>query len=414
MRWDREILLTINSEYLLYNGFGILVIGILCLLIIIVVAHKTKDVSSYWWLSLGFIYHTLFSIYYCYSSTYNPDADTQDFFMVAASSSSLLENYGYGLDFVVMTLYPFIKVFKMTYFTCFLVHNMIGFLGISLIFLTMWEQYQSHKNYKWVLLIPLFWPSLNFWTSMIGKDSIIIMALGMLMFAISNFDNRKVLLLLSLLLIGHVRPHMAMMIIPCLVITMITSSGNVSPYKRAVMSFILIASLFAVYGVFLDLLKTESLDLSTAESIIENRQNNWGGGSSVGMGSANIVQRVFTYLYRPLFVDAYSFEMVMASFENIVLILITLTMLTPRFLSYVFKTKSYLVRFNTLYFFIVTVFLAAATPNMGTAARQKNMVIIGFFILFHMYISQMRRTNYVTRNRIHSIQSICYSEKKSV
>lgn len=398
MRWDREILLALNSEYMMYNVFGILAIGILCLLIIILVAHKTKESINYWWLSLSLMYHTVFSIYYCYSSTHNPDADTQDFFMVAASSTSLFEHYGYGLDFVVMTLYPFIKVFKMTYFTCFLVHNMIGFLGISLIFLTMWEQYQAQKSHKWILLILMFWPSLNFWSSMIGKDSIIIMALGMLMYAISNFDKRKLLLLISLLLIGHVRPHMAMMIIPCLVITMITSSGNVKPYKRAMMSFVLIASLFAVYGVFLDLIKTESLDLSTAESILENRQNNWGGGSSVGMGNANIVQRVLTYLYRPLFFDAYSFEMVMASFENIVLILFSLTMLTPKFLSFIFKTKSYLVRFNTLYFFLGTVFLAAATPNMGTAARQKNMVIIGFFILFHMYISQMCRTNYVIRN----------------
>lgn len=411
MHWDREKLLAINSEYILSNTLGLVSIGILSLLLIVFIARKTKDIRNYGWLSISLLYHTLFSIYYFYAATHNPDADTHDFFLIAASSTSLFEHYGYGFDFVVMTLYPFVNVFKWTYFTCFLVHNMIGFIGISIIFLTMWEQYQQHKKQKWILLVLLFWPSLNFWSSMIGKDSLIIMSIGMLMYSLSRLDKRKFLLLISLLLIGHVRPHMAMMMIPCLIITMITSPGDIKFYKRAMLSFVMIVSLFAVYGVFLDLLRTETLDWSTAGAILENRQNNWGGGSSVGMGSANIVQRVLTYLYRPLFFDAYSFEMVMISFENIILIFFTIIMLSPRFLTFIIKTENLLIRFNSLYVFVGAVFLAAATPNMGTAARQKNMVIIGFFILFFMYMSKAGRVRRDISRDMHSTKLIYSTDK---
>jgi hypothetical protein len=249
------------------------------------------------------------------------------------------------------------------------------------------EQLPSLNRGKWYVAMLLFWPGLNLWTSMIGKDSLIFLGLGMLFYALSTLKKRFFLMIASIVLIAFIRPYLAMIIVLCLILCLIVSSGGLSWKRKSLILCILLIAIVPISFAFFKMFGLETMDVTTAGQILEHRQSNWGGGSSLDLRDTFILVKILVYLYLPLFFDAYSVPMLLASIENLVLIVVTSRLLVPNFIIFLIKTKSLLIKFCAVYFVVAITLLASSTSNLGTASRQKNMVVFILLILNGIYYS---------------------------
>jgi hypothetical protein len=376
-----------NGEYFYSNLLCLSVIGAICLLSILIVRNKSQDNTIAFLLFCCLIYRIGLSILYYYIMIDNPKADTHDYYLMAMNTKEMADLYGYGFKFIVFTLYPFVKTIKLTYFSCFMLNCMYGFIGSAFLISLLIDQGKDWNISKWYISVVLFWPGLNFWTSMIGKDSLIFLGLSMLLYATSSFRKRVPLAIISLLLIVHIRPYLAMIIVPCLVLSLTVSSGGLNWPKRIVIIGLFLGSIIPISVVFLKMFGLETIDYETATEILKYRQSNWDGGSSIDISNTFILLKILIYLYRPLFFDARSVPMLLSSLENIFLIIITFRLLTPKLIAFWVKTKSMFISFCLIYFVVGVTLLSVSTSNLGTASRQKNMVVVVLLLLNALYYS---------------------------
>lgn len=376
-----------NSDYFLFNIAFLFFMLLMALILIICVSRKHKDSWGGVLLTAVFLYHTAFSFFYYFSSKYSLTSDTKFYYLSAIRADNLMELYGHGIHFVIFTLYPFVKYFKLTLFSCFMLHNLVGFIGMVFLFLNIKEICKGRYQ-KWYIWLVLFLPGLNFWTAMIGKDSLIFLGISTLFYGLQNLKHRKVVTFIGLFLIMSVRVYIAIIAIPCLLVSILISTQNIKSVQKYFLIGFLCICMVPAYNSFLNFTKLENLDLEVATKVIAHHQENWGGGklghggSYVDLTNATIFQTVFTYLFRPLFFDAHTMPMMVSSFENLFLILITLSLLNPMNIVFLMKQKSLYLRFNIFYFVVATIILASATPNLGTAVRQKNMIIIALILIY--------------------------------
>ena len=79
-----------------------------------------------------------------------------------------------------------------------------GYLGIVYFYFSIKENItlkKSWKNYSPVELI-FFLPNLHFWTSSLGKGSVIIFGLGLFTYGLSRFNKRAMLILIGLFILN--------------------------------------------------------------------------------------------------------------------------------------------------------------------------------------------------------------------
>ncbi|WP_276373566.1 hypothetical protein [Chryseolinea sp. H1M3-3] len=108
--------------------------------------------------------------------------------------------------------------------------------------------------------------------------------------------------------------------------------------------------------------------------------------SGVDITSYSLPFQVFTFIYRPLFIDAGGLLGLIVSFENVFYLFLTLKMLTRlsgiRFLwGGNFLSKSALLSFIT-----ISIALAQVSGNLGLAMRQKSQVMILFLFVIISFL----------------------------
>lgn len=271
----------------------------------------------------------------------------------------------------------------------FLVNNIIGFIGL-LAFAGALKKVTVTKGrqLRLLALVIVLLPSVSFWSSAIGKDSISFMATGLALWASLNLQRRVGLMIFAVMAMFFVRPHMAAMMVIALFATFIVR-GNVAISKRI---FLGIASLsvgalmvpFALeYAGVGDVTDPEVLI-----SYIETRQSyNQEGGGGVDIASMSLPMKLFTYMVRPMVFEARSVFQLAAAVDNLVLILLFaaggLVIWRGR-KSPVDDARVFL----WVYVLLAWIVLAMTTANLGIAMRQKWMFAP---MLIYLMISVMGR-----------------------
>jgi len=178
------------------------------------------------YLSLSiYLYHTLFSIYYWIYAQSNP-ADANGYYDEAPT---WVYDWTVGTDFVTSLTVIFARELGFSQLNTFIVFNLLGVLGVYIIvhlFLYIWPPYRNWWRY--IPFIIAFIPGMNFWTSAIGKDGIAFLGACLAAFASLNFDQRKPLFMVAVLLEFSVRPHIAAFMIGAAGIAFITGQ-NIKP-----------------------------------------------------------------------------------------------------------------------------------------------------------------------------------------
>ncbi len=136
--------------------------------------------------------------------------------------------YGTSTRFVEWVAYPFIRYVGFSYEAAMMLFSFMGFVGF-LYFYVFFKENIRFKHYLWgydLLTLTFFLPNLHFWSSSLGKGSIILMGIGLFFYGVSNLRSRIIPLVLGALVIYHVRPHiMLIFLVSCAIGFIFSSKG---------------------------------------------------------------------------------------------------------------------------------------------------------------------------------------------
>ncbi len=277
----------------------------------------------------------------------------------------------------------FTKGFSLTYISTFMVFNIIGTYGLLALDASL--RHATFNKSKYIKLLALFvvlMPSVSFWSSGIGKDSIQFLGTCLLLWSSINFKKRIVIFVISLIIIFIVRPHIAGIAIISLFLSLwfITS---LSFSKKILYLVITIIPLILILPFILESVGfTRQYDYSLANlfEFLKSRQiSTMRGGASVDIIEMNFIYQLFTYLFRPLPYEVHNAFAFLSSLDNLFLLLIfIITVLSVIFV----KREKFVLNHPTENRWFLLIFsliglsiLSYTTANFGISARQKWMIM---------------------------------------
>ncbi len=317
-----------------------------------------------------FLYHLMFAGIACVYFLYNK-GDAHNYWNLAEHWTSYI---GIGTKVIKLINYPLVAVLKLPFWFGLLIYNLIGFLAI-------WELYSFAHHYispktemaDLLLKILCLLPNLHFWTSIVGKEPVIFLAVVWIMtqYADAKFYSFKSIL--GWLLLMAIRPLVAMFLLLAIVILLLFSSGKLT-IKKVRMIIFGMAGSFIMYILTLKLLNRNPFDIQyilerNDASLIAFRRAN----SYVPMIDYNIVERFFALNFRPLFWDADSFLSLILSVENGLVLLLLSGALLACIRDFRTITTDSFTKLSIGFFLISSFFFIQRYSCLGIFARTKIM-----------------------------------------
>jgi hypothetical protein len=301
--------------------------------------------------------------------------------------------YGTSTTFIEFVGYPFIRYLGFSYEAIMVLFAWFGFLGFIYFYIFFKENIRfkhTLMGYDMVTLF-IFLPNLHFWSASFGKGSVIFLGLSLFFFGISKVRSRWLAILIGGVIIYHVRPHIMLVVLVSSAMGFVFSTKGVSIVWRvaflagaAFAFFYIYQDVLSMVGIADDELLTEGLDMSHRATELAKAT------SGVDITNYSLPMQLFTFLYRPLFVDAPGALGIFVSFENVFYLLITLQLFRS------WKGVTYLLRSNFLaksaFFSFLTVSLALAqvSGNLGIAMRQKSQVMILLLFVIISFLDEQK------------------------
>ncbi len=267
--------------------------------------------------------------------------------------------------------------------------NSIGFVGLVFFYIAMKGLIDGNKKAIKLLNIVIFLPGTSFWTSSISKESIIFLGVTLILYALININKRINYFILGSAPIILIRPHIYVAILSAILLSMVFLAKTKFSQKF-ILFIVLLIFLVPTYNMLLERTNLKTIDLEIAQSYVEERGVNWGGGSGIDIQNYNPLFKLFSFLYRPLFVDVRSTMMAVASLENLFYLIITLQMCSFKFIRFIRNEKNLFISFNVLYFILAAVMLSHTEGNLGTASRHKIMIMPSLLALSLWYRAKIK------------------------
>jgi hypothetical protein len=351
------------------------------LLVILWIASKLNlncllAIAVYFW-------HTIFSVLYA-------------LFIISSNHGDALMYYhnlrGYQLDYPVIGtqsvvfLTNIIKNIGFSFISTSLFYNLLGSIAL-LLFYFLYKQLNVFRErlFDYLILVVIFLPSASFWTGGIGKDSVAF--LGISLCFLGGCRKKAWIFIIGVTFLFFVRPHISV------VVGLSLAFAFIIKYKaRLYYKFMFVACMIAVFILVMPVVvKYVGIDLSYGmegvfEYVSERELKNLEGGGAVDLRQLSPLFKVFTYLFRPLPYEAFSFTSMVASLENVLIISVFLYLAYRWFVkNNAFIKLDYVLLYSLCYSVLSVVILSFTTANLGIAVRQKWMVLpILFYLLFSL------------------------------
>jgi len=283
----------------------------------------------------------------------------------------------------------------------FLVFNLAGVLGLLMLRRALWELTEGGPGGALRLVRLLIWlPGLSFWSSAPGKDGLAFLGVCLAVYAAVDLRPRWPWLVAGVASMFLVRPHMAVVLLGAAAMAHFTeprrrgSRGLLLPLVLLVATAVVVPYALEYAGL------AGAQEVEDLTSYVEKRQStNLGGNSSVDISAMTPGERLFTFMFRPLFVDATSVTGLVASAESLVLLLFVLAGLLAGWRCRP-RPSGFALRFAVAYLLAGWVLLANVTANLGIAVRQKTMLVPALLAagaLAYATLARQRRRRASTR-----------------
>lgn len=362
-------------------------IVLIAFLVLLITAYIIKSVvtkfpnlsETYLWVLFGI--HVILSGAYAFYAAQST-SDSVAYYAKATNAVRWFDLWGVGTPFVPFLAWPFANVLSLSYYSCMIIFAFIGYLAIVLFYVTAKENIKAERVWMQLTVIELVFllPNLHFWSASLGKGPVILFGLGLFAYGLSRFNRRYISLVIGGFLTFMIRPHILFTLIVSIMLGVILTSSGIKPFVR--WAIFLLAGIVFLY-ISDDVLKfadTESLDIMSSSSLNHRASELSKATSGVDIQNYGLAMKLFTFWFRPLFVDGQGALGFFVSFENLVYL----------YMFYVVTRKGFLYwgdwngwfRISLFFFLFGSFALAQVTGNLGIAMRQKAQLMPFFFVVF--------------------------------
>lgn len=310
------------------------------------------------------------------------------YYLLVASSGSDADIYyydiyrwygdatGLGTIFLINLVQMLKENLGGTFFDYFLLFQATGFWGLIFLYKAFNEMFQEVDEYQPTLTyLTLFLPGLHYWTSAVGKDGPVFLAISLSIWAAMRLKKRMLPMGIAIMIMIAVRPHVAILALVALAFATLLDRRT-GLLLKGLMLAAMVAGGIVVMG---SLQTTYRVDVSNADSVSDYMEARSGiderSGADVAIVQSSLPMKVVTFWFRPFFIDAENAMGYIASVENVALLLIMAYILLHwRLVIATFRRVLY-IRYALFLFGALTILLSAVNFNVGLGLRQKMMAM---------------------------------------
>ncbi len=332
-------------------------------------------------LNMLWLYHMAFAIiFYFYVNANGGDARNYWFTVKESVDTGFLDYFslGFGTYFMYALNYFPSKVLDLSFITGSFMYALLGYIGFIYFYILFKERIFYNTKIFTVNLFPLlfFLPNLHFWTSNVGKDTLLFFCIALFFYGMQKPTDHIIKILFALALAYFARPHIAVFLILSFGIGAL-SHNSLKMYQKVFFIAVIIAAFLLFFDNITSYLRIESFNLDTISNYSEDKATKLSRdytGSRIDISSYPFPLKVFTFLYRPFFFDINGPLAVVASIENLILLLLSIKfiILNPFRL---FRAADFFTRSLVMFLAFGVVTFSLILGNLGIMLRQKNMFI---------------------------------------
>ncbi len=290
---------------------------------------------------------------------------------------------GEGTMFMYAFNFLFSNLLNMSYLSNTLMFSLFGFMGLTFFYMVALKTIRFNKRIGNYILFPLifFLPNLHFWSSGVGKDTTLFLCIGMFAYGVMKPFTRIPLLVISVLLAMAIRPHIVLFLMVGFGLAYIMG-GKISVFQRVAFSAILLGIGLAILPSVLEFAKIEDASADSFDKFAEAKAgvlSRAGTGSAIDISSYPFPLKVLTFWFRPFFFDVRNLNGLVASIENLLLVIIFIKAMSSKPLR-AFKAAPFVIKGLVLFLIVGTLAFSQSLGNVGIMIRMRNMFLPGFLI----------------------------------
>ncbi|WP_051931133.1 hypothetical protein [Gillisia sp. Hel_I_29] len=339
-----------------------------------------------------FFYHIFFGVIYYLYASFNPSDSHKYFSWPQRVGRSWSGFFGTETTFINFINYPFINYLGFSYEMMMLLYTWIGFMGFVFAYLFFKENISLDvKVFKKIdfLSLILFLPNMHFWTASLGKGALIFLFLMIFSYSISKPKDRYMGVVISSLFIFYIRPHIFLLIAVGVIVGFLSGKQKLNWKIKSIICSILILALSLAKDKILGVVNLENSQNLVADFLkfTSNRANDLSESSSgVNMAGYSFPEKMFTFWFRPLFLDAPGILGVIVSFENLIYLLLFLKIFKRNFVQFI-RTAPSNVKMSLVLFLLTSFAMTFVMSNLGIIIRQKSMIMYFLFFVIYYFLA---------------------------
>jgi hypothetical protein len=339
------------------------------------------------WLKAGLLnqmywYHMFFGlVYWTYAQFAR--SDSVSYFRSYIHYKTWSDAFEPGTLFIEWINYPFAKWLGFNYDMMMFFSTWIGFWGFVYFYCFIKENLRFNPKFEgWdAITIFMFLPNMHFWTASLGKGAYIFTGLALLTYGLSWPGRRIPHMLVGGFICYMIRPHILFAVLIGMGVGFVLGKEKVPVYQKYLVALGAILVSILVYDKLLLFLGYDPNNVlqSFEEETALNAQRLSSSGSGVNMTSYSLPMKLFTFWFRPLFVDSPNLMGIIVSLENVLYIYMFSRILNKDFIRYI-KEAPAMVKMSAVVFVSISISMTFVMSNLGIIIRQKSQIM--YFMLF--------------------------------
>ena len=340
------------------------------------------------------LYH-LFFAYVGWNKQKKKNGDAYHYWFIGEnlSDKSWSEFLRPGTNLVKFFTFPFVRYLQMPFWSGFMIFSLISSLGFWILF-KMVRQITSGNMYLFAIgYFCLLMPNFHLWTSIIGKEAILIVPLIIMLHEMYMKKYFSFLIIISFFCLAIIRPHVSFIFVLSYVISIILTRTLSLKNKT-----ILFVGLIGCTGL-LALLLTQLQDFSGGiPQVIRKYEAHISyfkkTKAYVPLDDYSISQKIFTFYFRPLPFEKNGFLYQVISIENILLLIIVVLTIACSIKYFRTLKEDMLFVFPIVFMIFLALMYIYAYANYGIILRTRTMTtpFLYIFIIKVLSIIKIKST----------------------
>lgn len=295
---------------------------------------------------------------------------------------------GEGTMFMNAFNFPFSNLLGMSYLSNTLLFSLFGFCGLTFFYIVAIKNVPYNYMISGYILFPLifFLPNLHFWSAGVGKDTTLFLCIGMFTYGLMKPFKRIVLIVIALSLSMAIRPHITLFLLVGFGLAYVLG-GKVSGFQRFLFSAVMIGIGIAILPSVMEFAKIEEASAEGFDKFAAGKAevlSRASTGSAIDISSYPFPLKVLTFWFRPFFFDVRNLNGLIASLENLVLVVVFVKAMRTNPIA-AFKAAPFVIKGLVFFLIVGTLAFSQSLGNVGIMIRMRNMFLPGL-IIYMMWV----------------------------